>query len=86
LDELEGIGIKLSRQMENINARVMAAPTLELGKSNAVDRGREAFFQLYNKPIYNAKHAIDLGIICSKGAQLEFMLTTFENTSKTLGN
>jgi hypothetical protein len=40
---------------------------------------------LFNKPIFSAKHMIDLGIICSKGTQLEFMLNTFESTSKNLG-
>lgn len=85
LDELEGIGIRLSRQMENISARIINTPMLELGNKNSVDRGREAFFQLFNKPIFNAKHAIDLGVICSKGAQLDFMLNTFDSTSKNLG-
>jgi hypothetical protein len=40
LNDLEGIGIKLNRQMEKINAKVMNAPSLELGKKNTVDRGR----------------------------------------------
>jgi hypothetical protein len=64
------MGIKLSRQMEKINAKIIGTPTLELGKKNTVDRGKEAFFNLFNKPIFAAKHKIDMGIIFFKGVQL----------------
>jgi hypothetical protein len=34
------VGIKLSRKMEKINAKIIETPKLELGKNNAVDRGK----------------------------------------------
>lgn len=40
MDQLEGIGIKINRNMEKINAKVIETPRLELGKNNSVDRGK----------------------------------------------
>ncbi len=40
MDELEGIGIKISHNMEKINAKEIVTPKLELGNKNIVERGR----------------------------------------------
>jgi hypothetical protein len=40
LSELEGIGIRLSRHMENLTAKVMRNPILELGQKHSVDQGK----------------------------------------------
>jgi hypothetical protein len=82
--ELEGLGIKLNHRMQEINAKVISNPTLELGKKKTVDKGKEAFFNLFDRPIFHAKHPVDMGIIYFKGVDLKYMVDTFTKTSTNL--
>jgi hypothetical protein len=49
-----------------------------------VDRGKEAFFNLFNKPIFAAKHKIDLGMIYFKGTHLDSMIGIFKSTAANI--
>lgn len=70
--------------MEKINAKIIPAPFLELGKNNSIDKGKEAFFNLFNKPIFASKHSINLGIIYAKSTDIRSLIDTFEKTSVNL--
>jgi hypothetical protein len=57
---------------------------MELGKGNCVEKGKEAFFNLFNKPIYASKHNINCAIIYFRGADISGMVDTFKKTSVNL--
>lgn len=44
--------------MYKLSAKTIPVPKLALGGNNAVDNGKEAFFNLFNKPIYASKHSV----------------------------
>ena len=74
---LEEIGLKLSGRPEKIDAKQCPVPTLELGKGNNIERGKESFFQLFNKPIFSGKHDIPCTILYGKGADVNPMVDVF---------
>lgn len=63
----------------------MPVPRLLLGGRNQVDNGKEAFFNLFNKPIYHSKHKIELLIVSNRGTDISQVKQIFESTSKNLG-
>ena len=67
------IGLKLNNRPEKIDAKQVPVPKLMLGKENAVEKGKEAFFQLFSKPIFSGKHEIPCTVISSKGADIRPM-------------
>lgn len=85
LDELRSLGIDLSKSMTEFEAKVIPVPRLLLGAKNSVEEGKEAFFNLFNKPIYSPKHEVYLGMIFFRGTDVKAMVSTFTTTSKNLG-
>ena len=63
---------------------MITTPRVTLGKDNCIEEGKEAFFNLYNKPIYANKHKIRCGVISFKSADLRDLYRTFEQTSRNL--
>lgn len=59
-------------------------PRINLGDSNSIEEGKEAFFQLHSKPIFHSKHSIRCGIVYFSGQDVRLLLDTFEETSKRL--
>lgn len=68
-----------------MKAKVISTPMLELGKDNCVDKGKEAFFNLFNKPIYSSKHNVNCAVIYFRGADINGLADTFKKTSNNLG-
>jgi len=85
VEALRGLGIKINKEMEKLKAKVMPAPMLELGKKNSVEKGKEAFFNLFNKPIFASKHDIACALIYFKGTDVNGLIDTFTRTSANLG-
>ncbi len=69
--------------MESFGAKVIPLPRLSLGDNHAVEDRKQTFFNLFNKPIFQSKHGILLGIVHAQ-IDLRDLLRTFENTSKNL--
>lgn len=84
-DSMKKIGIRISNKMETIKIKKIPTPKLELGNNNAVDQGKEAFFNLFSKPIYASKHSIKCAIIYFQSADVSAMIKTFTDTSRNLG-
>lgn len=59
-------------------------PRITLGEDNAIEKGKEAFFNLFNKPIFSSKHSIRCGIVYFSGQDTGQLLDTFESTSRNL--
>jgi hypothetical protein len=59
-------------------------PKIDLGEHNRIEEGKEAFFQLWGKPIFNSKHSIKCGIVYFSGQDTGLLLDTFNETSKKL--
>jgi aubergine len=85
LSSLEKMGIKVCQEMEEIKAKIIPAPTLELGGKDRIDPGKESCFNLFNKPIFASKHPINLGVLFQRGTDIRQVLDTFTNTSRNLG-
>lgn len=47
-------------------------------------KGKEAFFSLFDKPVFSGKHGINLAVVFQKGMDIGDMINTFTNTSKKL--
>jgi hypothetical protein len=78
------IGIRINKSLETIKGRIIPMPRITLGENNAIEEGKEAFFNLYNKPIYASKHSIRCGIIYFAGQDTRCLLDTFESTARNL--
>jgi hypothetical protein len=50
-----------------------------------VGSGKEANFQLFDKPIYSNRHSVKCGIVVVKNTDLRDLLRTFSATSEKLG-
>jgi aubergine-like protein len=85
LATLDKMGIKVNQNMEDLKAKIIPSPILELGRDNSVDRGKEACFNLFNKPIFASKHPINLAVIFQRGTDVRMVLDTFSKTSTNLG-
>ena len=81
--ELEKIGLQLEDRMHGFKARMIPVPRISLGGSHCIDQGKEAFFQLYSKPIYASKHSIRCALIYFR-ADIRDLVRTFESTAKNL--
>lgn len=79
------LGIVIKDKMANIEGRQIPVPTLELGKKKSVEKGKEAFFNLFAQPIFQAKHNIPCTIIYSKNAAIQPLVDTFNKTFPNLG-
>ena len=71
------LGIKISPQLQKIEARIIPAPRLELGDHNSIEEGKQSFFNLYAKPIYASKHSITLGFIYFEGFDSNIIMNVF---------
>jgi hypothetical protein len=78
------LGIDINPTMEKINAQVIAAPIIALGRNKFVEDGKQAFFNLYSQPIYCGKHQVRLGIIYFNGVDVNNIGRIFEATAKNL--
>lgn len=52
-------------------------PRITLGEDNAIEKGKEPFFNLFNKPIFSSKHSIRCGIVYFSGQDTGQLLDTF---------
>ena len=84
ISTLSEIGISLNTKLNKVPARQISNPSLELGGKTFVDKNREANFQLFGQPIFQAKHDLTICIIHTKYADVLGMIKTFEDTSKKL--
>jgi hypothetical protein len=83
IDHLRGLGVEIKRDLNKMNTIHVSSPALELGKKQYVQKGKEANFQLYDKPLFQVKHALDIVVIFQKNCRdIPDMIKTFENTSK----
>jgi len=82
---LRELGIDVKPTMCKFKAKAISTPKLMLGGSNHVDLGKEANFNLYNKPIFQCKHRINCTILHFKGSDINSLLGTFKTTSRNLG-
>lgn len=74
----------MSKRLTSITGKIIPMPKLALGDDNSVEQGKEAFFNLYNKPIYAGKHSVKCGIIYFNGVDTRPLIDTFESTSRNL--
>lgn len=70
--------------METLNAKIIPAPKLRLGRDERVESGKESFFNLFSQPIYASKHNVKVGIIAFRSSSLSEIMDVFDNTSKRL--
>jgi hypothetical protein len=61
------MGINISKHLETVQGKIIPMPKLNLGDNYAVEQGKEAFFNLYNKPIYSSKHSVKCAILYFSG-------------------
>jgi hypothetical protein len=78
------LGIRINPRMENIEARVIAAPSIALGGNKFVDNGKQAFFNLYSQPVYSNRNSVKLAIIYFTGVDINNVARIFEATAKNL--
>ena len=57
------MGININQNLDAVEGKIIPMPRLKLGENNSVDEGKEAFFNLFNKPIYSNKHDIKCAIL-----------------------
>jgi hypothetical protein len=81
---LREIGISIKEKLETIRGKIIPMPRINLGENQSIEEGKEAFFNLFNKPIYGSKHNIRCGIIYFAGQETRPLLDTFESTSRNL--
>lgn len=82
--QMKDLGIKVSKHLETVKGRIIPMPQLSLGDNNSVPEGKQAFFNLFDKPIFSGKHSIRCGIIAFSGMHNEELIRTFESTSHKL--
>jgi hypothetical protein len=82
-EKLEQVGLRLNRDLYSFSAKNIPTPRIELGSGQKVQDGKEAFFNLFSQPIYQAKHKIKLAILYFR-ADLRELIKTFENTFRNL--
>lgn len=70
--------------MNRMEAKQIGNPTLELGEKKTVEKGKEAFFNLFANPIFQAKHGVFLVIIHNKNTEVKPMVETFTKTARNL--
>lgn len=87
--ELGQFGIDIGRELSKIGAKVIPTPQLDLGKQRdtpcAVPIGKEACFQLFDKPIFSSRHNVKCGIVVARNTDLRDLLRVFTATSEKLG-
>jgi hypothetical protein len=66
IDTLAQIGISLNSRMNKVAAKQISNPTLALGGKFTVEKGKEAFFNLFGQPIYQFKHRLDVCLLHTK--------------------
>jgi hypothetical protein len=71
---LKSLGITINSEMEKMTAKVIPAPLLKLGNRDSVEKGKEAFFNLFNKPIFMSKHEVRCAIIYFKGTDISALI------------
>jgi hypothetical protein len=81
---LKEIGINVKERLEVIKGKIIPMPRINLGENYSVEEGKEAFFNLFNKPIYASKHSVRCGVIYFANQETRQVLDTFESTSRNL--
>lgn len=84
LKTLNEIGINLSNRMNKFQAKEIPKPALELGSNKFVERGKEAFFNLFAQPVYSGKHPINCVIVHPKNSDVTGLIGTLNSTSRNL--
>ena len=84
LDAWKDLGIRISPEMQKVNAKIIAAPCIALGDNKCVDNGKQAFFNLYSQPIYSNKYSVRLGVIYFTGVDVNNVIRIFETTARNL--
>jgi hypothetical protein len=85
IKEFENLGLNLNFNLEKIESKLIPTPQLDLGKGGKVDKGKESFFQLFSKPIYQAKHDIECWVLHMRNTDVKSMVETFTKTAPNLG-
>ena len=70
--------------MEKFNAKLIPAPRITLGSNQAVDSGKESFFNLFAQPIYSSKHSLKVGMIYFRNSDVNQIIDLFQDTSRKL--
>jgi hypothetical protein len=68
-----------------MQAKTINSPSLALGKNKFVDRGREAFFNLFSNPLFSSKHELSCIILHPRNAEIAPLISTIEKTATNLG-
>jgi hypothetical protein len=84
LSSLKELGIQIDRKLNEIRARIIPFPRLELGNNRAVESGKEVNFQLFRDPIFDSKNPLKCGIFTTQNADVRGLLDTFKNTARNL--
>lgn len=84
LSSLKQIGIDIDNRLNQITAKIIPCPKLELGSGRSVQIGKEAGFNLFRDPIFDSKHSIKCGIFTVENADVRQIIDTFKNTSRGL--
>jgi hypothetical protein len=71
--------------MARFSAKLIPPPVLQLGKNETIPKGKEAFFQLFDKPVFSGKKDLLCGMVCGRSVDTKFLLETLHNTTKKLG-
>jgi hypothetical protein len=72
--QMKDLGIKVNKHLETVKGRIIPMPRLALGENQAVEEGKEAFFNLFNKPIFSNKHSVRCAIIAFSGQDTHQLL------------
>lgn len=65
--QMKDLGIKVNKHLETVKGRIIPMPQLALGDNQAIPEGKQAFFNLFDKPIFSSKHNIKCGLIAFSG-------------------
>lgn len=84
IQDLADMGINLNKDLNRFQAKQIENPTLELGNKQVVQKGKEAFFNLFDKPIFQAKHNICVVILHTKYADVGGLVDTLTKTARNL--
>lgn len=82
LSSLKELGIQIDNKLNQVTAKLIPNPKLELGNGRAVETGKEASFNLFRDPVFDSKHAIKCGIFTIESADVKPIIDVFRNTSK----
>lgn len=84
LSSLKELGIEIDKRLNQVKAKLIPSPKLQLGNNKSVENGKQANFQLFRDPIYESKHSIKCGIFTTQNSDVRGLIDTFKSTARNL--